>query len=243
MYLLKFLLRLLRPQRRRLLLLLAVILAVTLVEVVLWPTVFGAFIKVLQLAKGELAVKYGFLKAIMDRADRLMPRTDQERRTALLIIAAATVLTALLRSGLTYVRDYLGQYVGGRALIDLRLRLFARLQQLSLAFYESQRVGDLMSRLTTDVGLVQQLLTADMSNYIAAPSVILLGLGGMFVVNWRLSLFVLVFAPLTSYIIARSGRRIGRLTLSQQERIGDLNARLHERLASIRVIQSFAGEL
>ena len=242
MHLLKILLRLLRPQRRRIGLLLAVILAASLIEVVLWPLVFGAFIKILQLAKGDFPVKYGFLKAVVEQANRLLPHTDEERRTALLWIAAATVLTAFLRALFTYARDYLGQYVGGRALIDLRLQLFTRLQHLSLAFHESQRVGDLMSRLTTDVALVQQLATADMTNYLAAPPVVVLGMVGMFLLNWRLSLFVVVFAPLTAYVVSRSARRIGRLTRRQQERIGDLNARLHERLASIRIIQSFVRE-
>ncbi len=242
MDLLKLLLRLLRPQRRRIGLLLAVILAASLIEVVLWPLVFGAFIKILQLAKGDFPVKYGFLRAMVEQANRLLPHTDEERRTALLWIAAATVLTALLRAVFTYARDYLGQYVGGRALIDLRLQLFTRLQHLSLAFHESQRVGDLMSRLTTDVALVQQLATADMTNYLAAPPVVVLGMVGMFLLNWRLSLFVVVFAPLTAYVVSRSARRIGRLTRRQQERIGDLNARLHERLASIRIIQSFVRE-
>jgi subfamily B ATP-binding cassette protein MsbA len=242
MHLLKILLRLLRPQRRRIGLLLAVILAASLIEVVLWPLVFGAFIKILQLAKGDFPVKYGFLRAMVEQANRLLPHTDEERRTALLWIAAATVLTAFLRAVFTYARDYLGQYVGGRALIDLRLQLFTRLQHLSLAFHESQRVGDLMSRLTTDVALVQQLATADMTNYLAAPPVVVLGMVGMFLLNWRLSLFVVVFAPLTAYVVSRSARRIGRLTRRQQERIGDLNARLHERLASIRIIQSFVRE-
>jgi len=242
MHLLRLLRRLLRPQRKRIAILLAAILAATVVEVALWPAVFGAFIKVLQLAEGALPAKGGVLKGAIEWLDRLVPRSDEQRRKAVLLIAAATVLIAFLRALLTYCRDYLGQYVGGRALIDLRLQLFTRLQHLSLAFYESQRVGDLMSRLTTDVALVQQLVTAEMTNYLAAPPVILLGLAAMFLIEWKLSLFVIIFAPLTSYVISRSGRRIGRLTRSQQERIGDLNARLHERLASIRIIQSFARE-
>ena len=239
---LKLVLELLRPQRRRLALLLTIILAVTVVEVGLWPAVFGAFIKVVQVAPGGLPVKLDLLKAAVERVNRLLPKTDEERRRALLYIAAATIVVALLRAALTYARDYVGQHIGGRVLIDLRLQLFERLQRLSLAFYDSQRVGDLMSRLTGDVGVVQQLVTSDMTNYITAPPVIVVGMVGMFVLDWRLSLFVVIFAPATAYVVSRSGKRIGRLTRRQQEAMGDLNARLHERLASIRIIQSFTRE-
>ena len=239
---LKLLFRLLRPQRRRIALLLVIILGLSLVEVVLWPAALGAFIKVLQIAEVKLPSEQGLAAQAIAWLDSVTSRSPEARRTALLVVAAATVVISLLRGGLTYARDYIGQYAGGRALIDLRLQLFERLQHLSLAFYDSQRVGDLMSRLTMDVALVQQLLTADMVQYVTAPPVILFGLAGMFVLNWRLSLFVIIFAPFTVYIVSRYGRRIGRLTRSQQERLGDLNARLHERLASIRIIQSFTRE-
>ena len=242
MHMLKPLLRLLRPQRRRIAVLLAIVLAATVIEVVLWPATFGAFFKVLEPGEGKLPVQYGFLRPAVEWLNQFIPRTPEERRHALMAIAAATIVIALLRALLTFARDYVGQYVGGRALIDLRLLLFERLQHLSLAFHESQRVGDLMSRLTSDVGMVQQLITADMTNYVAAPPIVVLGMILMFIVNWKLSLLVILFAPGTCYIVAHTGRRIGRLTRSQQERIGDLNARLHERLASIRVIQSFARE-
>jgi len=242
MQVLKILVRLLRPQRRRVALLVAVIFAATLVEVALLPGLVAAIFKVLAPEEGALDVKYSFLEPLSRWLDQLFSPTPQARVRALLIIAAATVVTALLRSGLAYSRTYLGQYVGGRTLIDLRMELFERLQRLSLSFYESQRVGDLMSRLTTDVSLVQQLVSADMTSYITAPGIVLGGLAVMFVINWKLTLLVLVFAPLTVRVVTSTGRRIRRLTRSQQERIADLNARLHERLASMRIIQSFTRE-
>ena len=75
-----------------------------------------------------------------------------------------------MRALFNYWRIYLGQYIGGRALIELRTRLFERLQGFSLAFFESQRVGDLMSRLTNDVALVQQMLSEDMTYLSHVPT-------------------------------------------------------------------------
>lgn len=245
MHLLKLLAQLLRPQRRRIALLLVVIFFATLVEVAFFPALVGALFNVFEPKEIRLRpwmAGYPIFVRGAHWLDGLFRGTTETRLRTLAFLIAATLIMALLRALLAYSRDYLGQYAGGRALIDLRMRLFERLQHLSLAFYESQRVGDLMSRLTTDVALVQQLVAADMTSYVAAPSIVLAGLVMMLVLNWKLTLFILVFAPLTTYVISRTGRRIGRLTRSQQERIADINARLHERLASIRVIQSFARE-
>jgi len=245
MHLLELLLRLLRPQRRRIALLFTVIFFATLVEVVLFPALVGALFNLFepkQIALRTWMTAYPVFVHAAAWLNGLFQGPVETRVRVLAVIIAVTLVIAVVRSTLAYSRDYLGQYVGGRALVDLRLQLFERLQRLSLTFFESQRVGDLMSRLTTDVALVQQLITADMTNYVAAPPIIVMGLAVMLVLNWKLTLFIVFFAPLTAYVISRTGRRIGRLTRSQQERIADINARLHERLASIRVIQSFARE-
>ncbi len=245
MHVLRFLLELLRPQRRRVVLLLLVIVGATVVEVMLLPGLVAALFRVLAPGDGEAGAlfgKLGALEGLAQRMDRFFDAAPEARLRALLVIFAATVVVAFLRGGLAYWRLYLGQFVGGRVLIDLRTRLFERLQRLSLSFYESQRVGDLMSRLTNDVALVQQLVTADMTNYVIAPLIVAGGLAMLLVMDWKLTLLVIIFAPVTALVVSRMGRRIRRLTQSQQERIADLNARLHERLASIRVIQSFARE-
>lgn len=242
MHLIAFLLQLLRPQRQRLRLLLLTIFGATIVEVGLLPGLISALIKVLSQEETPLNLKYAFLQPVADSLGGLFLKDPETRLRALVIISCAIVVTAVLRGALTYWRIYLGQYLGGRALIDLRLKVFERLQGLSLSFHESQRVGDLTSRLTADVALVQQLLTADMTWYVISPAIVMTGLALMFIVNWKLTLVVLVFAPITGVVVARTGRRIRRLARTQQDRVGDLNARLHERLASMRIIQSFTRE-
>jgi subfamily B ATP-binding cassette protein MsbA len=234
--------RLLAPQRRRVELLLLVIVGVTIVEVALLPGLFAALIKVLSPEHESVDLKYSFLEPLARRLDHFFAAAPETRLHTLLLLAAAIVAAALLRAALTYSRIYLGQYLGGRALIDLRMQLFDRLQKLSLSFYDSERVGDLMSRLTNDVALVQQLITADMTWYLVSPAIVAVGAVGMFLINWKLTLLVLLFSPFTAAIVVKMGRRIRRLTRTQQERVGDLNARLHERLASMRVIQSFTRE-
>jgi len=243
----KLLFRLLRPQRRRVALLLLVIAGATAISIALLPGLVYALTSLLDehakpIALPERYAGLSLLRRATDWANGFLIGSRETRMRSLFLLSAAGLLTALLRGLTSYSRVYLGQYIGGRVLIDLRSMLFQRLQRLSIAFYESQRVGDLMSRLTNDVSLVQQMFTEDMTNYLVAPSTVIVGLAIMLAVNWRLTLLVLVFAPFTAWVISRTGRRIRRLARGQQDRIGDLNARLHERLASIRVIQSFTRE-
>jgi len=240
----KLLLRLLRPQRRRILVLLLVILGATAAQVLAAPAaavLFKLLMKQPFALRGSLA-HVAFLRHLVATTNAIFQGSVPVRLRALLVLSVAFAIAIMLRAVLNYWRIYLGQYVGGRTLIELRTGLFARLQRLSLAFYESQRVGDLMSRLTSDVALVQQMISEDMTYYLMSPLVVLGCIAYMLAVNWRLTVLVMVFAPLTAWVVAQTGRRIRRLTRSQQERVGDLNARLHERLASMRVIQSFARE-
>jgi subfamily B ATP-binding cassette protein MsbA len=243
MHVIAFLRQLLRPQRRRLQLLLLTIVGATVVEVALLPGLLAATVKILSPEQGAFDLKYESLRPVTEWLNALFGKaTPEVRLQTLFLLSACLIVVALLRAGLTYWRIYLGQYLGGRALIDLRLQLFDRLQRLSLSFHESQRVGDLMSRLTADVALVQQLLTADMTWYLISPLIVVIGLAIMFLINWKLTLLVLVFAPITAAVLVRMGNRIRRLARTQQDRVGDLNARLHERLSSMRIIQSFTRE-
>ncbi len=241
----KFILELLRPQRQRLLTLLLVIVGAAAAQVMAGPAVM-VLINLLDKKPVHVSSKFllhlALIRHLADAANAVFQGRDDLRLHALFYLAAIFAVAILLRALFNYWRMYLGQYIGGRALIELRTQLFERLQSFSLAFFESQRVGDLMSRLTNDVALVQQMMSEDMTFYLMSPLVVLGCLGLMFWMNWRLTLVVLIFAPGTSWVVAHTGRRIRRLTRTQQERIGDLNTRLHERLASMRVIQSFARE-
>lgn len=247
MHVRRLLLELLKPQRKRVALLLLAVVAAALVPVALIPGLAYTLVNILDehaqpLSLPPPAAHFALLQHAVSWVNEVLARPLSGRLHLLYLWAAVALLVALFRGIVTYFRIYLGQYVGGRVLVQLRSLLFERLQRQSIAFHDSQRVGDLMSRLMNDVALVQQLFREDMTNYLLAPLIVLGGIGMMVRYNWRLTLMVMVFAPLMAWVIQRTGRRIRRLTVSQQERIADLNARLHERLASIRVIQSFARE-
>ena len=149
------------------------------------------------------------------------------------------ILWAIARVVVDFTMQYLTQRTGQLALAQLRLDLFAHFQRLSISFFESRRTGDIMSRLTNDLGALQTVLTIAVIAAIRAPVEALGSLGFMFYTNWKLSLFVFLILPPMALLINRAGQRIRRATAALQAQLGELTNYLQEKIAAMRLIQTF----
>jgi ABC-type multidrug transport system fused ATPase/permease subunit len=161
---------------------------------------------------------------------------------ALTLIVAAFLLAGLAAFVLSSAQTYFTGWVGERALADLRNRLFAHLQRLSLGFYERNRTGVIVSRITNDVEALDQLVTDGVTSLVQ-NSLLLVGTAVVLVIlDWRLALATLTILPLvvaaTGWFRVRSNRAYRRV----RERIGFLTGTLAEDIAGMRVVQSFARE-
>jgi ABC-type multidrug transport system fused ATPase/permease subunit len=132
--------------------------------------------------------------------------------------------------------------LGQRFILDLRVRIYNHLQRLSLSFFESTSTGEIMSRVTNDVNALESFVThgvpltvVDLMRLIAA-SIVLLTL------NWRLALVVLIPLPLMAIGLRIFNERSRPIYRVVRDRLGDINARLQDNLAGIRVIQAFEQE-
>src|SRR5438874_8412811 len=162
--------------------------------------------------------------------------------TKLWWIVGAFLLAGLLNWGMSYVQTYLTGWVGERILADLRNDLFAHLQRLSLGFYERNRAGVLISRLTNDVEAIDQLVTDGVTSLVQNT----LTLAGtavlLFVLDWRLALATLAVIPLMSVATAIFRSRSSRAYAAVRERLGLVTATLAEDIAGMRVVQAFTRE-
>lgn len=184
---------------------------------------------------GFLAIPY----AIRLLTDTVFVRRDAaslNRVTLLLLIVV--LVTAVFGYG----RGYLLNYVGGRVVADLRLRLYRHLLELPLSFYDERRAGDLISRLTSDTTLVQTVLSDDLltffQNLITVVAVVVVVL----VLDWRLALVTLATAPIIAIMGTIVGRRTRRLSRRAQEQLGGATVVLEETLSSMRVVKAFVRE-
>src|SRR6059058_5981420 len=142
----------------------------------------------------------------------------------------------------TYTQTYFTGWTGERMLADLRNLLFRHLQRLSLGFYERNRAGVIISRLTNDVEALDQLVTDGVSSLVQ-NSLTLVGTAVLlFFLDWRLALASLTVMPLMTVATAWFLKRSGRAYRSVRETLGLVTATLAEDIAGMRVLQSFTRE-
>ena len=161
---------------------------------------------------------------------------------ALSIIVAAFLAAGIAAFALSSAQTYYTGWVGERALADLRIQLFEHLQRLSLGYYERNRTGAIISRITNDVEALDQLVTDGISSLVQ-NSLVLAGTAVvLFWLDWRLALATLIVIPLmgvaTVWFRTRSNRSYRRV----RERLGLVTATLAEDISGMRVVQSFTRE-
>jgi len=171
--------------------------------------------------------------------DQVIETRDLSRLGAMIV--ALIGVYALLRFvgfGDLYIRHALGE----RFIFDLRVRIYAHLQRLSLSYFERTSTGELMSRVTNDVNALEQFVT----HGVALTAVDLLRLLGasavLLVLDWRLALIVLTPLPVIAVGLRWFNQRARPIYRQVRDRLGDINARLQDDLTGIRVIQAFGQE-
>ena len=142
----------------------------------------------------------------------------------------------------TYTRFYLVSWLGERVIADIRRAVFSHLLELSPAFFEQARTGEVISRLTADTALLEQVVGTSVS--MAARNT-LLGLGSLVMLaltSWKLTALVLLMVPVVVAPIVLFGRRVRRFSRASQDRVADLGAYVDETLHEIRTVQAYGHE-
>jgi ATP-binding cassette subfamily B protein len=166
----------------------------------------------------------------------------KQNLTALWVIVIAFLLAGLANWGMSYVQTYLTGWVGERILADLRMKLFGHLQRLSLGFFERNRAGVIISRLTNDVEALDQLVTDGVTTLVQS-SLTLLGTAILlFVLDWRLALATLAVIPIMSVGTVLFRIYSARAYAAVRERLGLVTATLAEDIAGMRIVQAFTRE-
>jgi ATP-binding cassette subfamily B protein len=161
---------------------------------------------------------------------------------ALAWIVGAFVVAAVVGWGAAVAQTYLTSWVGERVLADLRLRLFRHLGRLSLGFYERNRTGAIISRITNDVEALDQLVTDGVTSLVQNSLVLLGSAIILFLLDWRLALATLAVFPLMALATSIFRRRSSRAYRRVRERLGMVTATLQEDISGMRVVQAFARE-
>lgn len=157
-------------------------------------------------------------------------------------ITLALLAVFLLRSLASFVQTYNMNYVGEKIVVDMRCQLYAHLQTLSLRYYADRRVGELISRLSSDVTVVRTVLTGNIATVLQQALTLIGAVAVMFWLNWRLTLFIIVLMPLVVVVGTVLGRAIQRTSTRVQDELAGATVVAEEVLQNIREVKSFVRE-
>jgi ATP-binding cassette, subfamily B, bacterial len=184
-------------------------------------------------------LELAFPVAVTSFVDKLLP---SQNWALILGAAAGLLLIYLLNTGLQYVVNYWGHVLGIAIETEMRRRIFDHLQKLSFRFYDNQKTGHLVARVTKDLEDVGEVAHHGPEDAFIAVMTFLASFALMVQLNPQLALLTGLVVPPMTWISTRYGRAMTQTMRSLFARVGDFNARIEENVGGIRVVQAFANE-
>lgn len=142
----------------------------------------------------------------------------------------------------SWIRDYLAGYIGAHIIADLRSEFFDHLQRLPLRFYQKHQVGEVMSRMLSDVSRIQDLLTSTVLMFLTDTLQLTAFLVYLMFINWKMTLIAIIPVPATIILTHFVGKKIHAAATKLQEATAGLSARVQESLVGIKTIKAFGKE-
>ena len=160
----------------------------------------------------------------------------------LIILGVYLVLMTLLKVGATYLGGFFLVPIRTGVVRDLRNQLNAKILALPLGFFSEERKGDVLARITGDVGEVENSVMSSLDLLLKNPILIFVYLGSMLVISWQLTLFVFLVLPIAGFVMGRVGKSLKRTSLEAQNQWGQLISQVEETLGGLRIVKAFTAE-
>ena len=157
----------------------------------------------------------------------------------LILLASTTVLMNLLSNTFRYLGAWTVENMRTRTLQKMRNDLFDNVIHLNVGFFSEQRKGDIMSRITQDVMVVQFCITNTLQVAFREPFLIIGYLAAMFAISWELSVFSILFLPIVALIIGSIVKRLRHPAMQSQQRMGDMVSVLDESLSGVKLLKGY----
>ena len=189
-----------------------------------------------------------FMISLVDLAFPLISRTamyqwlPQQQYRTFFIVMGIVVLAFVLRSFLCFVVGYWGHTFGIRVEADIRRDLFRHMQELGFDFYDRNRTGQLMSRLTSDLFEVTELAHHGPEDLFISAVTIVGALIVMFSIQWRLALVVSLIIPIFMVVVMYRRRQMSAASRAAKQKTGVINAEIESGLSGVRTTKAFANE-
>ncbi len=168
--------------------------------------------------------------------DVITVQHDQRRMTELIALFLGLVV---IQGFCSMAHGYLTAWVSQRVVADFRTHLFSHLQTLAVSFFARRRTGELLSRLMSDVAVIQTVVTETPIDTAKQFVTFVGGIAFLLAMNWRLCLLILILLPLLVLVARLFGRKLKSLSTSIQDQTASLSTLIEEVISGIRIVKSF----
>jgi ATP-binding cassette subfamily B protein len=177
------------------------------------------------LSAGLSMISPFLLREVLDQA---IPDRDTGQLTWLV---AGMIAIAIVTGALGVAQTYLSNIVGQEVMHDLRAAVYRHLQRLSLAFFTRTRTGEVQSRIASDIGGIQSVVTSTATSIVSNATTVLATIAAMFALDWRLAAFSLAVLPFFVWMTRRVGGERRKITAARQGRVADMSSLVEESLS------------
>lgn len=163
-------------------------------------------------------------------------------QVTLALLAIALVVMTGLKTGTAFLSSYFIIPLRSGIVRDLRNYVYDKITALPISFFTSERKGDVMARMSGDVAEIENSVMASLDMIFKNPVMIIVCLGMMLMISWKLTVFVFVLLPLAGLVMGRVGKRLKRQSLELQTQWGVMMSNIEETLGGLRIIKAFNAE-
>ncbi|SEA95448.1 ATP-binding cassette, subfamily B, MsbA [Flavobacterium gillisiae] len=167
---------------------------------------------------------------------------DNSIQVALLFVVLMVITTFLLKNLFNYLASHHIMHLKNGVLRDLRKSMYNKIIELPISYYSEKRKGDIMARMLGDVNEVQNSFFSILELVVKEPLTIIFALATMFIISTKLTLFVLIFMPISGWIISKLAKNLRAKSLEAQKESGFLISIVDETLGGLKVIKSYNAE-
>ncbi|MFH0762978.1 MAG: ABC transporter ATP-binding protein, partial [Candidatus Omnitrophota bacterium] len=177
-----------------------------------------------------------FLANFVDKLNSIPPAT-------MLNYMAISILALFVLKGLFgFLQSYIMSDIGQRVVRDIRSKLYAKMQSLSLDYFTHKRSGEMVSRITNDVKLVENAVSYGATDLIYQGLLVVVFLSITFLIYFKMALVSIILVPLIAFPIIKVGRILRKLSKRSQEKMADINSLLYETITGTRIVKAFNME-
>lgn len=162
-----------------------------------------------------------------------------DRQNVLILLAVIAILVSLLSNLFRYLGAWTVESMRARTLQRMRDAMFSRVMDMHVGYFSEQRKGDVISKITSDINVVQFCITNTLQVAFREPFLIIGYVTMMLAISWELSLFSVLFLPVVALLIGSIVKRLRHPARTNQQRMGEMVAALDESLAGVKVIKSY----